>query len=153
MNYQKSGIFFIANVRMDKQAEIKHMLGVNNDLGDSKYLGLHSLTWGAKKLVFNFIKERIWRKVQDWNHKSLFKAEKTVMIKNVAQSIPTYSMSCFLIPKSLCTEMERLMNGYWWGSGRNNAKGIRWFGWNKMARGKCKGDWVFEIYVVLIWPC
>ncbi|KAL8125617.1 hypothetical protein AgCh_013044 [Apium graveolens] len=138
MKVAKSGIFFSANVRMDKQIEIKHMLGVSNDLGDSKYLGLPSLIGRAKKSVFNFIKERIWRRVQNWNHKSLSKAGKSVMIKNVAQSIPTYRMSCFLIPKSLCTEMERLMNGYWWGSGGNNAKGIRWFGWNKMARVKGK---------------
>lgn len=139
VNYQKSRIFFSANVRLDKQTEIKSMLGVNNELGDSKYLGLPSLIGRAKKSVFNFIKERVWKKVQDWNHKSLSKAGKTVMIKNVAQSIPTYSMSCFLIPKSLCTEMERLMNGYWWGSGENNTKGIRWFGWNRMARDRDKG--------------
>ncbi|XP_074323028.1 uncharacterized protein LOC141659976 [Apium graveolens] len=139
VNYQKSGIFSSANVRMDKQVEIKRTLGVSNDLGNSKYLGLSSLIGRAKKSVFNFIKERIWRKVQDWSHKNLSKAGKIVMIKNVAQSIPAYSMSCFLIPKSLCTEIERLMNGYWWGSGGNNAKGIRWFGWNKMAGSKCKG--------------
>lgn len=33
VNYHKSGIFFSANVRRDKQQEIKEILGVQNDLG------------------------------------------------------------------------------------------------------------------------
>lgn len=43
VNYQKSAVFFSANVRRDKQAEIKQVLVVFNDIGDSKYLGLPSL--------------------------------------------------------------------------------------------------------------
>lgn len=38
------------------------------------------------------------------------KAGRIIMIKNAALSIPSYSMSCFLIPKSLCLEMERMLN-------------------------------------------
>lgn len=97
--------FFSANVRRDKQLEIKNILEVHNDLKDSNYLGLPSLIGRSKKSVFNFIKERVWHKVQDWNNKLLSKAGKTIMVKNVGQSIPSYSMSCFLIPKSLCVEI------------------------------------------------
>lgn len=43
MNFQKSGVFFSANVRRDKQMEIAEVLGVYNDLGEGKYLGLPSL--------------------------------------------------------------------------------------------------------------
>lgn len=88
------------------------MLEVNNTVIDSKYLGLPSFIGCSKKSVFNFVKERVWGKVQDWQNKTLLKASKTVMVKNIAQSIPTYCMSCFLLPKSLCTEMERMMNQY-----------------------------------------
>lgn len=60
INYQKSGIFFSANVRRDKQEEIKNMLLVRNDLSNSKYLGLPSLVGRSKKHVFNFVKEKVW---------------------------------------------------------------------------------------------
>jgi hypothetical protein len=34
------------------------------------------------------------------------------MIKSVLQSIPSYIMSIFLIPSSLCDEIEKMMNSF-----------------------------------------
>lgn len=51
VNMQKSGIFFSANVRRDKQQEIKNLLGVQNDLSTGHYLGLPSLVGRSKKAV------------------------------------------------------------------------------------------------------
>lgn len=59
INLQKSGIFFSANVRRDKQDEIKNILGVHNDLSTGHYLGLSSLIGRSKKAVFSFLKERL----------------------------------------------------------------------------------------------
>ena len=53
------------------------------------------------------------------------KAGKTILIKNVAQSIPSYCMLCFLISKSLCDKIERMLNAYWWNSDWSNSKEIR----------------------------
>lgn len=111
---------------------------VSNDLKDSRYLGLPSLVGRAKKSVFNFIKEKVWRKFQYWNNKLPSEAGKSVMIQNVAQSIPSYCMSCFLLLVTLCAEIERIMNSYWWGSGENNSKGIKWLAWKKLAISKEK---------------
>lgn len=36
-----------------------------------------------------------------------------VFIKLVLQAIPTYTMACFLLPKSLCDEMERIVIRFW----------------------------------------
>lgn len=102
VNFQKSTIFFSSNVRTDKQEEIKHTLGVFSDIENSRYLGLPSLIGRSKKLVFRF------QRIQNWSSKLLSKAGKAVMIRNVAQSIPAYTMSCFMIPKTLCQEIERL---------------------------------------------
>lgn len=131
-------------MRRDKQLEIKDILAVHNDLKDSKYLGLPSFIGRSKKAVFNFIKERVWHKIQNWSNKLLSKAGKTIMVKNVAQSISSYSMSCFLLPKTLRGELERMLNGYCWKSDGGNNKGIRWMGWDKMAMAKNKGDLGFR---------
>ncbi|KAA3468761.1 reverse transcriptase [Gossypium australe] len=37
---------------------------------------------------------------------------KEVFIKAVLQAIPTYSMSCFLLPKTLCTKLESIMSRF-----------------------------------------
>lgn len=54
VNYQKSGTFFNANVRRDKQQEIRDILAVNNNIRDSHYLGLPSLVGKSKRRVFSF---------------------------------------------------------------------------------------------------
>lgn len=90
------------------------------------------------------MKERVWRKVQDRHHKNLSGAGKIIMIKNVARTIPAYSMSCFLLPKSLCSKMEKMMNSYWWGSNGRNTIGIKWHAWRKIATAKCNGGLRFR---------
>lgn len=95
VKYQKSAVFFSANVCRDKQAEIKQVLGVYADIGDSKYLGLSSLIGRSKKTIFRYLKDRVYQKIQGWNSKLLSRAGKAVMIRNVAQMIPSYTMSCF----------------------------------------------------------
>ena len=46
----------------------------------------------GKKASFNYIKERVWRKLQDWDGKLLSQAGREVLIKAVIQAIPTFAM-------------------------------------------------------------
>lgn len=64
---------------------------------------------------------------------------KAVLIKNVAQTIPAYTMSCFLLPKTLCLDIERMLNGFWWNSNSSTSKEIRWLAWDKMSMSKMRG--------------
>lgn len=67
-------------------------------------------------------------------------AGKTILIRNVAHAIPSYSMSCFLLPISLCHELEQMFNNYWWRSGKGkDQKGLNWLSWNNMSNAKSKG--------------
>lgn len=102
------------------------ILDIHEDLQHSKYLGLPSLVGRPKKGVFKFLKDRVAKKIQEWSTKLLLRAGKIVLIKNVAQAISAYCMSCFLITKILGQEMERMINAYWWSSNSTNMKGIRW---------------------------
>lgn len=126
INYQKSGIMFSSNVRTDKQVQLAAILGVHNDISNSHYLGLPSLVGRSKKRVFGYVKDRVVKRIQGWNSKLISKGGKSVLIRNVAQTIPAYSMSCFLIPKTLSQEIERLFNGYWWKSGSSQSRGVIW---------------------------
>lgn len=122
VNFQKSGVFFSANINHDKRKELSDVLAVHNSIQNGKYLGLPSLVGRSRKRVFEFVKDKVWRRVQSWSAKSVSRAGKSVLIKNVAQSIPTYCMSCFLLPKSLYQEMEKMLNKYWWKSGSGDGK-------------------------------
>lgn len=144
VNFQKSAIFFSANVHMDKQEEIKQFLGVRNEVQDSRYLGLPSLIGRLKKTVFRYLKDKIFQRIQNLSSKLLSRAGKAVMIKNVLQTIPAYTMSCFKVPKTLCQEIERLMNAFWWKSNGSNNKGIRWCAWDKISMSKRRGGLGFR---------
>lgn len=46
--------------------------------------------------------------------KNISKAGREVLIKIVAQAIPTYSMSMFKIPKKICEDINSALEKYWW---------------------------------------
>ncbi|KAK3225712.1 hypothetical protein Dsin_005574 [Dipteronia sinensis] len=66
-----------------------------------KYLGLPTLVGRNKLLTFNEIKERVWKKVCSWKGDLFSFGGKEVLIKAVAQAIPTYTMSIFQLPKGI----------------------------------------------------
>ena len=66
-----------------------------------------------------------------------------ILIKAIAQAIPTYTMSCFQIPKSLCDEIEAMMRKFWWGQRGQESK-IAWVSWKKMCKSKMNGGMGFK---------
>ena len=79
------------------------------------YLGLPTLVGRAKYQTFSFLKGRVWKKIQEWKGKMLSRAGKEVLIKVVAQSIPTYTMGVFLLPVKLYNELNSMCARFWWG--------------------------------------
>ena len=80
-----------------------------------KYLGLPSLVGKNKRNTFNDINDKLSKKLAGWKEKLLSKAGKEVLIKDIAQAIPTYTMSCFKIPDSLCDDLTSMIRNFWWG--------------------------------------
>ena len=60
------------------------------------------------------------------------------MIKAVAQAIPTYSMSCFRLPRGLCKHIDGLLRSFWWGS-KEGKRRTCWVAWEDMTKPKCMG--------------
>ena len=74
-----------------------------------KYLDLPSLVGRNKKASFSAIKDKLSKKLAGWKGKLFSKVGKEVLIKAVAQAIPTYTMSCFKISDSLCDELTSMI--------------------------------------------
>ena len=83
-----------------------------NDLNHTKYLALPTIIGRSKKLIFVEIKEKVCKKLVGWKGKLFSLGGKEIIIKAVAQAIPTYTMSCFLLPKSLCEDLVREMRSF-----------------------------------------
>ena len=74
-----------------------------------KYLGLPAFVGRAKKQSFIYLKERVWKKLQGWKEKIISQAGREVLIKSIIHAIPTYTMSCFKLPKGLVKELDIAM--------------------------------------------
>ena len=72
--------------------------------------------------TFNGIKEKFGKKLAGRKEKMLSKARKEVLIKVVAQVIPTYIMNCFKIPNSLCEDLTSMIWNFWWGQKKDEKK-------------------------------
>ena len=112
LNCAKTSLFFSSNTPGDVQQEIKNIFGAQVIRQHKKYLGLPSLVGRSKRNSFNDIKEKLRKKLAGWKEKLLSKAGKEVVIKVVAQVIPTYTMSCFKILDSLCDEMTSMIQNF-----------------------------------------
>ena len=73
----------------------------------------------------------------------LSKAGKEILIKAVAQSIPTYTMSVFQLLMKLCDELEVMCAKFWWGQVGNEQK-IHWQRWEKLTLSKKDGGMGFR---------
>ena len=111
LNRAKTSLYFSSNTAREVQEDIKARFGAQVIKQHEKYLGLLSLVGRNKK---NMFKENL-----------LSKLGKEILIKAVAQVIPTYSISCFKILDVLCEEMTSLIRNFWWGQKNEERK---WLG-------------------------
>ena len=109
INRRRTFLFFSKSTSEEKKREIKEAFRILEILHYDKYLGLSSLMGKHKKASFDYIKERIWRKLQGCEEKLLSQAGREIPIKAVVQAIPTYRRSCFMHPRSLYHEIEALI--------------------------------------------
>ena len=125
------------------QEEIKTLLGVAATTNYEKYLDLPSFVGRGKKQNFGYIRERIGHKMQGWKERLLSQGGREVLIKAVLQAMPTFTMGCFKLPKSLCKDIESLIRKFLWGY-KGEARKIHWVGWKKLCKSKCHGGLGFK---------
>lgn len=104
----------------------------------NKYLGMPLLFSGSKKESFQAVKDRVWKKLKGWKEKRLSKAGKEVLLKSVAQSIPTYLTSVYKFSSGIIDDINSAMSRFWWGS-EPEAKRIHWHSWEVLCKPKSMG--------------
>lgn len=92
---------------------LKNLLGVLEIKEYEKYLGLLAVVGRRKKVSLNYIKDRVWGKLQGWKEKLLSQVENEVLLKAMVQVIPTFAMSCFKLPIGLFQDIEMLIQKCW----------------------------------------
>ena len=122
LNQEKRAIFFNRNTTKEMRNKITELSGVPITQQYDTYLGLPTLMGKSKTVAFQSIKNRVWKKLQNWKLKFLSHVGKEILIKAIIQAIPTYSMSVFMLPKTLCSDINSMMQTFWWGHQANEAR-------------------------------
>lgn len=123
--------------------EVKSILEITQEVFDPKYLGLPVPEGRMNKGRFETLQHSMSKRLVDWSEQYLSSGDKEVLIKSVAQAIPTYVMSVYLLPASVCDDLTRLMRQYWWGVEKGKKK-MAWLCWDKMRLPKSKGGMGFR---------
>jgi hypothetical protein len=143
VNMNKSEIIFSKHAPQSTKEVIGQILPMQQVNQFSKYLGMPTHVGRSKKQAFNYIQDCVWKKLKGWKAKHLSFAGRSTLIKVVAQAIPTYVMSCFLLRKELCSHMESMICKFWWGS-NNEKRKIHWVKWSKICKNKRNGGLGFR---------
>lgn len=114
INPDKSEMIFSPNISQTYKDPIQTHLPVKISDSIQKYLGMPTQFGRSKEQDFQFIMDKIWKKLKGWKEKCLSFEGRGVLIRAVAQAIPTYYMSYFLLPKGLCTKIEKAVCSFWW---------------------------------------
>ncbi|KAA3455898.1 reverse transcriptase [Gossypium australe] len=133
VNFNKSTIFYSSNTLAEIKRETSKVLGMRCSTNIERYLGLLNIVGKRKKESFQHLKEKVNQKICQWSSRFLSQGGKEVFIKSVLQAIPAYTMSCFLLPKTLCGELESMFAKYWWQHGKDK-RGIHWCQWDFMSK-------------------
>ncbi|XP_061993345.1 uncharacterized protein LOC133711206 [Rosa rugosa] len=115
----------LSDTRHYIQEEVSSLLGVENVDSHEKYLGLPTYVGREKTSTFQYIKDNLAKKLKNWQGKLLCGAGKDILIRVVAQALPTFAISVFQLTKCLCEDLEQMCARFWWGSSLEKRK-IHW---------------------------
>jgi hypothetical protein len=93
----------------------------------------------SKRSAFQFIIDKVLSRIEGWRAKSLSQVGRLVLLKSVAASIPSYGMSSFLIPMSLCSSLDRSFKNFWWGFPPSNSRKLTLKAWDSICLPKDLG--------------
>jgi hypothetical protein len=87
-----------------------------------KYIGLPAIVGMDRSDCFQFLVDRVYNRKNEWMEIFLSAGGKEVLLKAIAQAMPTYAVSVLKISKQICKGTMGVMSKYWWGDDANQRR-------------------------------
>ena len=138
INFSKSKLFISPNMTRHEINSFTAISGmrVTNDLGI--YLGAPIIHGRLKRSQFNFVIEKVQRKLVGWKAHSLSFAGRATLVQTVSSTVPNYNMQTVMIPKSVCNRLDKINRDFLWGD-TIDKKRVHLVKWSKVCRPKKYG--------------
>ena len=94
------------------------------------------------KGTFQCLQEQLLKRILVWGD-AVSQGSKETLIKAVAQSLPTYLMGVFRLPRSVCDDLTRMVRNLWWGAKEGRRK-THWRAWEVLIKSKNHGGLGFR---------
>ena len=107
-------MMFSKNARHSEKQQLMAVVEITMEARNEKYLRLPVYMGRSKEKTFAYLKDRVWKRIQGWKEKLLSKTGKEILIKVMAQAIPSYAMSCFDLTKTPCDDIMKMICHFWW---------------------------------------
>jgi hypothetical protein len=145
VNINKSSILFSKNTAPSTITAIQNILPYTITLARTKHFGLPILFGKSKTATFSDILEKFHGKIEGWRSKTLSQVGKSILIKVVVYTILSYVMSSFLLPDSLCNQMEKAFKNLWWGFSKDKVHNLSLTSWKSFCSPKDQGGLGFKL--------
>lgn len=106
-NFKKSLMLFSPNVCAAIRRVVTEIFGFTVVPAYERYLGLPAMVGRKKRRYFQELQHCVMTKLSGWYTKGFSRGGKEVLIKAVAQAIPSYAMRVFRLPVGFCNELQR----------------------------------------------
>jgi hypothetical protein len=143
INFDKSSVMFSRNTSKNMKNEVLRELKISEEAKTERYLGLPVYVGRCRSKIFEYLKDRLWKKIQGWMERMLSCVGKDILIKACAQAIPTFAMSCFDLTKTLCDQMSSIICRFWWAQ-QENVNKLHWLSWETLTKPKAEGGLGFR---------
>nr|XP_023898592.1 uncharacterized protein LOC112010482 [Quercus suber] len=134
----KSLVFFSPNVGPDQRILLSDILWFNSTLNLGKYLGYPLKHVGYRKHDFDFVLDRVKKKLAGWKANLLSMAGRVVLIQASSSTIPSYVMQYASLPNKILNGIDRVNRNFLWGT-TDHAKKMHWVNCGELTNPKEAG--------------
>lgn len=122
INASKSKLFFFHNTDDNLRAMIGNIMGFQPIDDLESYLGVPIFHSKTIKNTFQFIVDKVQRKLNDFDARLLSLAGRVTLAKSIFLTILDYFMQSSMIPIEVCERIEQIVQKFVWDSSKSGAK-------------------------------
>ena len=108
----KSRVFFSPNIDQENREVLSNILGIQQTTCLGRYLGFPIKHQGGANQDFNFVLDRLKKKLAGWKANLLFMARRTILIQASSSTIPAYIMQSNLLLRKVLEGIDRVNRNF-----------------------------------------
>lgn len=121
------------------RTELCAAMGIQECSHRCTYLGHPFCKFKSKNEACKDVMDKLSNKLAGWKQKILSMAGRIVLIKAVAQALPSFIMQTVLLPKGLLHRMDKHIRDFFWGFQDSHSHNLYLKSWSSICLPKVVG--------------